>query len=102
MVTPGFVSSDFGEQAGGDIWNPSTLRTRVCRKPFNRLAVAARLACEVDGRFVSLVACSPKSPDSLPGRLRPRAFPAGYAVFCRSSHGNPPARAGPGAPRTRL
>lgn len=70
------LSSDFGEQAGGDIWNPSTLRTCLCRKPFNGLAVAARSACEVDGRFVSLVACSPKSPD----RSHPRAPDPSLAI----------------------
>src|SRR5215213_6202542 len=57
------LSSDFGEQAAGDIWNPSTSLATPDSKPFNTFAVGASSACEVDGSVVSLVACSPKSPD---------------------------------------
>jgi hypothetical protein len=59
------MSSDFGEQAAGDIWNPSTLLAAHYPKSLKAFAVGASSACEVDGSVVSLVACSPKSPDTM-------------------------------------
>jgi hypothetical protein len=58
------LSSDFGEQAAGDVWNPSASLATRYPKPFNTFAVGASSGCEVDGSVVSLVVCSPKSPDS--------------------------------------
>ena len=73
----GRLSSDFGEQAASDIWNPAASLAAHYPKPFNTFAVGESSAREVDGSVVSLVACSPKSPDS----RRSRIWHGGHGVF---------------------